>query len=45
MESSFFMFRLGETRVIFDKIRSLKGKYSLFYIYLPYLKLSEVKIY
>lgn len=45
MESSFFMFRLGETWVIFDKICSFKGKYSLFYVYLTYPKLSEVEIY
>ena len=45
MESSFFMFRFGETWVVFNQIRFFKGKHSLVYIYLSYSELSEIEIY
>ena len=45
MESSFFMFRLGETWVVFNQISFFKGKHSLVYIYLSYSELSEIEIY
>ncbi len=45
MESSFFMFRLGETWVVFRLDKLFKGKHSLFYIYLSYSELPEIEIY